>query len=650
MTSSPTIVITPTIRVAVSAVTSRRSWRRRGGSGKSSSPGVFSAHVRAFFASFASRWGRRPASALIRRLAAAVPEALGAQPLAAAGADRSRARWPPPTARALDDPRLQLAPGTEVVLTPARAAPIDAAPEAIPLDIVYEDADLIVIDKPAGLVVHPAPGAPDGHAGQRAPAPLRRARSRGSAGGSGPGSSTASTRTPPGSWSSPSPTPPTGAWRAQFAAHDLERRYLAVAHGAPDPAEPRLAHLRGISWEPGGVLRIEGGIGRHPGDRKRMAVLSASGKPAVTRARRARAVRPRRPAAALVECRLETGRTHQIRVHMAFAGHPLVGDAVYGRRRGAGPARRLPAPGAARGEPRLRPSGDRRGDALRVAAAGRHGRRCSPRLRRSNEAGDVQRSVERPIIAGERIGGARRRPARRMSLAYERLPAPSPEQGLSRYMQEIRRFPMLEPEEEYMLAKAWVDHGDKEAAHRLVTSHLRLAAKIAMGYRGYGLPTAEVISEANVGLMQAVKRFDPEKGFRLATYAMWWIRASIQEYILRSWSLVKMGTTAAQKKLFFNLRKAKNKIGAIEEGELRPENVAKIAHDLNVTEQRGDLDEPPDGRRRRQPQRPGARRRRRHGRVAGLARGRGRRPGDGARRARRAREPAASCCSRRWRR
>jgi RNA polymerase sigma-32 factor len=169
-------------------------------------------------------------------------------------------------------------------------------------------------------------------------------------------------------------------------------------------------------------------------------------------------------------------------------------------------------------------------------------------------------------------------------LSYTKLPAPSPEQGLSRYLQEIRKFPMLEPEQEYMLAKAWVDHGDKEAAHQLVTSHLRLAAKIAMGYRGYGLPIAEVISEANVGLMQAVKRFDPEKGFRLATYAMWWIRASIQEYILRSWSLVKMGTTAAQKKLFFNLRKAKNKIGAIEEGELRPENVARIAHDLGVSE------------------------------------------------------------------
>jgi RNA polymerase sigma-32 factor len=168
---------------------------------------------------------------------------------------------------------------------------------------------------------------------------------------------------------------------------------------------------------------------------------------------------------------------------------------------------------------------------------------------------------------------------------YANLPAPSPEQGLNRYLQEIRRFPMLEPEEEYMLAKRWVDHQDTEAAHTLVTSHLRLAAKIAMGYRGYGLPQAEVISEANVGLMQAVKRFDPERGFRLATYAMWWIRAAIQEYILRSWSLVKLGTTSAQKKLFFNLRKAKARIGALEEGDLRPENVARIAHDLNVSEE-----------------------------------------------------------------
>ncbi|MDF1669146.1 MAG: RNA polymerase sigma factor RpoH [Roseovarius sp.] len=167
---------------------------------------------------------------------------------------------------------------------------------------------------------------------------------------------------------------------------------------------------------------------------------------------------------------------------------------------------------------------------------------------------------------------------------YKNLPAPTPEGGLNRYMQDIRKFPLLEPEEEYMLAKRWVEKQDSDAAHKMVTSHLRLAAKIAMGYRGYGLPQAEVISEANVGLMQAVKRFDPEKGFRLATYAMWWIRASIQEYVLRSWSMVKLGTTSAQKKLFFNLRKAKNKIGALEEGDMRPENVKKIASQLGVTE------------------------------------------------------------------
>ena len=164
------------------------------------------------------------------------------------------------------------------------------------------------------------------------------------------------------------------------------------------------------------------------------------------------------------------------------------------------------------------------------------------------------------------------------------LPALTPEGGSNRYMQEIRKFPMLEPEQEYMLAKAWVEREDTGAAHKLVTSHLRLAAKIAMGYRGYGLPQAEVVSEANVGLMQAVKKFDPEKGFRLATYAMWWIRASIQEYVLRSWSMVKMGTTSGQKKLFFNLRKAKSRIGAYDEGDMRPEQVSKIATDLGVTE------------------------------------------------------------------
>jgi RNA polymerase sigma-32 factor len=165
------------------------------------------------------------------------------------------------------------------------------------------------------------------------------------------------------------------------------------------------------------------------------------------------------------------------------------------------------------------------------------------------------------------------------------LPALKAESGLSHYLEEIRRFPMLEPQEEYMLARSWREHGDREAAHKLVTSHLRLVAKIAMGYRGYGLPIAEVVSEGNVGLMQAVKRFEPEKGFRLATYAMWWIKAAIQEYILRSWSLVKMGTTANQKKLFFNLRKAKSKISALEEGDMRPDQVKLIAKRLGVTEQ-----------------------------------------------------------------
>jgi len=164
------------------------------------------------------------------------------------------------------------------------------------------------------------------------------------------------------------------------------------------------------------------------------------------------------------------------------------------------------------------------------------------------------------------------------------LPIASTASGHSRYREEIRRFPMLEPQQEYMLAKSWREHGDCDAAHKLVTSHLRLVAKIAMGYRGYGLPTSEVISEGTIGLMQAVKRFEPDRGFRLATYAMWWIRASIQEYVLRSWSMVKMGTTAAQKKLFFNLRKAKNNIGAIEEGDLTPDHTKTLANQLGVTE------------------------------------------------------------------
>jgi len=161
----------------------------------------------------------------------------------------------------------------------------------------------------------------------------------------------------------------------------------------------------------------------------------------------------------------------------------------------------------------------------------------------------------------------------------------SPDSNLSRYLQEIRKFPLLDADQEFMLAKRWREHGDSDAAHQLVTSHLRLVAKIAMGYRGYGLPLGELISEGNVGMMQAVKRFDPDRGFRLATYAMWWIKASIQEYILHSWSLVKVGTTAAQKKLFFNLRRIKGRIKAIEEGDLTPEHVKKIAEELNVSEE-----------------------------------------------------------------
>jgi RNA polymerase sigma-32 factor len=170
-------------------------------------------------------------------------------------------------------------------------------------------------------------------------------------------------------------------------------------------------------------------------------------------------------------------------------------------------------------------------------------------------------------------------------MAANALAVMSPEGGLSRYLSEIRKFPMLAKDEEFMLAKRWQEHEDPEAAHRLVTSHLRLVAKIAMGYRGYGLPIGEVISEGNVGLMQAVKKFDPDRGFRLATYAMWWIRASIQEYILRSWSLVKMGTTAAQKKLFFNLRKAKSEISALEEGDMHPDQVRQIATKLGVLDE-----------------------------------------------------------------
>ncbi len=219
------------------------------------------------------------------------------------------------------------------------------------------------------------------------------------------------------------------------------------------------------------------------------------------------------------------------------------------------------------------------------------------------------------------------------------VPSISGEGNLTRYLQEIRKFPMLEPDEEYMLAKRWKEQEDSEAAHRLVTSHLRLVAKIAMGYRGYGLPLSELISEGNVGMMQAVKRFDPDRGFRLATYAMWWIRAAIQEYILHSWSLVKMGTTAAQKKLFFNLRKLKGQLQAVEEGDLSPENLKKIATELDVPE----ADVVSMNRRLASPDHSlnAPLRERQRGRVAGLAGRREREPGDPARR-----EPGAGAAAR----
>jgi 23S rRNA pseudouridine1911/1915/1917 synthase len=274
--------------------------------------------------------GGPPGERLDKALAASVPEALGLsrsrlQALIQEGAVATD------EGALLDDPRARLAPGTELVLSLPPPEPIAAAPEAIPLAVVFEDEHLMVIDKPAGLVVHPAPGAPSG---TLVNALLHHAAGRlsGIGGRIRPGIVHRIDKDTSGLLVVAKTDVAHQGLQAQFKAHDLERRYLAVVHGHPDPAEPRLRHLAGIGWEPGGVLRIEGGIGRHPGDRKRMTVLIEGGKPAVTRVR----VLERLPGAAFVECRLETGRTHQIRVHMSFAGHPLVGDPVYGRRRAAG--------------------------------------------------------------------------------------------------------------------------------------------------------------------------------------------------------------------------------------------------------------------------------------------------------------------------
>jgi 23S rRNA pseudouridine1911/1915/1917 synthase len=277
-----------------------------------------------------------PGERLDKALAASVPEALALsrsrlQALIEEGAVATD------EGMVVDDPRARVAPGSELVISLPSPVPIAAAPEAIPLAIVFEDEHLIVIDKPAGLVVHPAPGAPSG---TLVNALLHHAAGRlsGIGGRIRPGIVHRIDKDTSGLLVVAKTDAAHQGLQAQFKAHDLERRYLALVHGHPDPAEPRLRHLAGISWEAGGVLRIEGRIGRHPGDRKRMAVLSEDGKPAVTRAR----LLERLPGAAFVECRLETGRTHQIRVHMSFAGHPLVGDPVYGRRRGPGPLGAFP--------------------------------------------------------------------------------------------------------------------------------------------------------------------------------------------------------------------------------------------------------------------------------------------------------------------
>ncbi len=391
-----------------------------------------------------------------------------------------------------------------------------------------------------------------------------------------------------------------------FADHgrsgSLEREYLALVWGAFEAT----------------AGKVDAAIARHPRQREKMAVAAAErGRHAVTHWRLEEALGP----ASLIACRLETGRTHQIRVHMASIGHPLIGDSVYGagyktkmsqliggakercrRVRTSGPARRCAW---------LRASDHRRAASVRKL--------CRPRICRGSSAlcgRNATKPAERAkspalILGRQRFGIALvarpffghafwtkmvMRPIAPTETARHRSstgglswPRPYPiiagKSGLARYLQEIKRFPMLEPQEEYMLAKRWREHNDREAAHKLVTSHLRLVAKIAMGYRGYGLPIGEVISEGNVGLMQAVKRFEPDKGFKLATYAMWWIRASIQEYILRSWSLVKMGTTASQKKLFFNLRKAKSRISALDEGDLRDDQVESISKRLGVAKQ-----------------------------------------------------------------
>ena len=513
--------------------------------------------------------------------------------------------------------------------------PAEPAGENIPLNIVFEDDEIIVIDKPAGLVVHPAAGHATGTLVNALIAHCGDSLS-GIGGVKRPGIVHRLDKDTTGLMVVAKTDRAHQALAAQFADH-----------GRTGPLQARLSGVR--------LGRADRGP-RAPSTRRSTAIPRAAtrwrcardGRAAITHWQvleryhgQGRQSRSR----SLIECRLETGRTHQIRVHLAHIGHPLLGDPVYGpgfRTKAARlpPAAREALEGLGRqalhayllairasdvrpakagvpfgtagrscpftssalrpaDPPSTSPKKPSRPKGLRGATRGSGGHEgvkgdvlpfapfgpvCCTAVGDSQSQHEVPSArgaaahIARRAIRGQTMEGA-------IMARTAALPIVTAEGGLTRYLEEIRRFPMLEPQQEYMLAKRWREHGDRDAAHQLVTSHLRLVAKIAMGYRGYGLPISEVISEGNVGLMQAVKRFEPDKGFRLATYAMWWIKASIQEYILRSWSLVKMGTTANQKKLFFNLRKAKSKISALQEGDLRPDQVQIIAKRLGVTEQ-----------------------------------------------------------------
>ena len=509
--------------------------------------------------------------------------------------------------------------------------PAKPAGENIPLNIVYEDDDLIVIDKPAGLVVHPAAGHASGTLVNALIAHCGDSLS-GIGGVKRPGIVHRLDKDTTGLMVVAKNDRAHQALSAQFAEQGRGR-----------PAQARLSRFRLGRAGCGRRGTIDAPLGRHPDARDKRAVRTG-GREAVTHWQVLETYagkdgkNPNLPVASLLDCRLETGRTHQIRVHLAHIGHPLLGDETYATgyrtksaRLGEDAQTALAALGRqalhayllavehpTTGE-RLEFQSELPGDLARLRSHTRERRAIcvsgeNQAVTKASALGDGSRrrvssrlvwpfadpvcctcdqhfAVAQQCAVGSGSGGTSRLPilGGKMEGAVmarsATLPALKAESGLAHYLDEIRRFPMLEPQEEYMLAKRWREHGDTEAAHKLVTSHLRLVAKIAMGYRGYGLPISEVVSEGNVGLMQAVKRFEPEKGFRLATYAMWWISASIQEYILRSWSLVKMGTTANQKKLFFNLRKAKSKINALDEGDLRPDQTKLIAKRLGVTEQ-----------------------------------------------------------------